>query len=41
MDCIKNPSQYLTDPGDMVVNALKRIGRYMFGTMDEGLCLQL
>jgi hypothetical protein len=40
MHSIKNPSQYLTDPGDMVVSALQRIGRYMLGTMDEGLRLQ-
>jgi hypothetical protein len=40
MHSIKNPSQYLTKPGDMVVNTLERIGRYMLGTMDEGLRLQ-
>jgi hypothetical protein len=37
MHSIKNPSQYLTDHRDMVVNALQRIGRYVLGTMDEGL----
>jgi hypothetical protein len=40
MHCLKHPSQYLTDPGDMVVDALQRIGRYLLGTADEGLRLQ-
>jgi hypothetical protein len=40
MHCVKNPSQYMTNPGDMVVTAIKRIGRYMLGTAEEGLQLQ-
>ena len=40
MHCVKHSSQYMTDPGDMVVVALKRVGRYLLGTMDQGLRLQ-
>jgi hypothetical protein len=40
MHCVKDSSQYMTDPGDMVVVALKRVGRYLLGTMDQGLRLQ-
>jgi hypothetical protein len=39
MHSLKNPSQFLTDPGKAVVHALNRIGRYLLGTMNEGLRL--
>jgi hypothetical protein len=41
MHCLKNPgpSQYLTDPGMAVVHALNRVGRYLLGSMNEGLKL--
>jgi hypothetical protein len=39
MHSLKNPSQFLTDPGMAVVHALNRIGRYLLGTMNEGLRL--
>jgi hypothetical protein len=37
MHCVKNPSQYMTDPGKMVAVALMRVGRYLLGTMDQGV----
>ena len=39
MHAIKNPSQFFTNPGDAVVTALVRIGRYLLGTAKEGLRL--
>jgi hypothetical protein len=39
MHSLKNPAQYVTDPGDAVVAALTRVGRYLLGTADEGLRL--
>jgi hypothetical protein len=39
MHCVKNPCQFMTDPGDAVVDALTRIGRYLLGTAAEGIRL--
>ena len=39
MHAVKNPSQFVTDPGDAVVHGLKRIGRYLLGNAKEGLRL--
>jgi hypothetical protein len=39
MQAIKDPAQFMTDPGDAVVEGLKRVGRYLLGTSAEGLRL--
>ena len=39
MHSVKNPSQFLSDPGTLVVDGLQRIGCYLLGTVNEGIKL--
>ena len=39
MHAVKNPSQFVTDPGDAVQSGIERIARYLLGTASEGLRL--
>ena len=39
MHAVKNPAQYVSDPGDAVEHAIMRIARYLLGTASDGLRL--